>query len=74
MKQEDKPSMPAGFDEAAALVDYKTVANTFRKELETDYNAIDKESYKDWQECICCTCKCVDHRCKICNIRICFNK
>ena len=49
VKQEDKPSMPAGFDEAAALVDYKTVANTFRKELETDYNAIDKESYKDWQ-------------------------
>ena len=22
------------------------------------------EQRKDWQECICCTCKCVDHRCK----------
>ncbi|HBF14978.1 MAG TPA: hypothetical protein DDW30_04720 [Clostridiales bacterium] len=49
VKQEDKPTLPSDFDEQAALVDYKTVADTFRKELETDYNAIDKESYKDWK-------------------------
>lgn len=49
-KPEDRPAgMPAGFDEAAAQADFKTVAETFRKELEADFNAIDKESYKDWK-------------------------
>ena len=28
--------------------DYATVAETFRKELETDYNNISRESYEDW--------------------------
>ncbi len=49
VKNEDKPPLPADFDEAAAQVDYKTVAETFRKELEADYNAVDKETYKDWK-------------------------
>ena len=48
VKAEDKPALPAGFDEEGAKKDYKTIADTFRKELETDYNNIDRESYKDW--------------------------
>lgn len=48
VKESDKPSLPAGYDEAKAREDFLTIAETFRKELEADYNAIDKESYKDW--------------------------
>lgn len=48
VKESDKPTLPAGYDEAKAREDFLTIAETFRKELEADYNAVDKESYKDW--------------------------
>ncbi len=49
IKDSDRPTTKWTEAQVAAfLVDYATVASSFRKELETDYNGIDKESYKDW--------------------------
>lgn len=48
-KPEDKPEDRwTEAEKAALLKDYRTVAETFRKELESDYNSVSKESYKDW--------------------------
>lgn len=49
VKAEDKPSdVWSDAEKAAMLKDYQTVAAAFKEELTKDYNAIDKESYKDW--------------------------
>lgn len=50
VKQEDKPSDTwTDAEKEAMKKDYATVAAAFLEELTKDYNAIDKESYKDWK-------------------------
>ena len=48
-KDDERPGI-AWKDEtkAKAVQDFRTVAETFRKELETDYNNVSRESYEDW--------------------------
>ncbi|MCM1306443.1 MAG: ABC transporter substrate-binding protein [Bacteroides sp.] len=44
----DRPSSIAGIDTSKALLDYAYVAKTFYEELLSDWNAINKEDYEDW--------------------------
>ena len=49
VKEEDKPTDNwTDAEKEKMKKDYATVAETFRKELETDYNNISRESYEDW--------------------------
>lgn len=48
-KEDDRPSDSWSAEEKASLTkDFATVAAKFKEELTTDWNSIDKESYKDW--------------------------
>lgn len=49
IKEEDRPTDRWNDEEKDKfLADYAFVAKTFKEELETDWNNIDLESYKDW--------------------------
>lgn len=49
IKEEDRPSDRwTDAEKDKFLLDYAYVAETFNKELITDWNSIDLESYKDW--------------------------
>ncbi len=48
---DERPDYVADWDDekkASAKKDFETVAEKFKEELTTDWNSIDKESYKDW--------------------------
>ena len=49
--KDDRPDYVESWSEekkASAKKDFETVAEKFKEELTTDWNSIDKESYKDW--------------------------
>ena len=49
--KDERPDYVESWDEekkASAKKDFGTVAEKFKEELTTDWNSIDKESYKDW--------------------------
>ena len=49
VKEDEKPDdIWTDAEKEKMKKDYATVAETFRKELETDYNGISRESYEDW--------------------------
>lgn len=49
VKADDRPSDRwTDAEKARILADYQTVAEKFKEELTTDYNNVNKESYKDW--------------------------
>lgn len=48
-KEDDKPTDSWSAEQKASLTkDFATVATKFKEELTTDWNSIDRESYKDW--------------------------